>query len=94
MANKLTDIIVRMKKKSNTIKDYQKVFNSPEGKNVLNDLNRTCFLTQSTFTGDTHDSAFNEGQRAVLLRIYSILKTQPEKLMEDIIKYEESADEI
>jgi len=94
MANKFSDIVAKMKKKSNTIKSYQKVFNTLDGKKVLEDLNRSCFLTQSTFTGDTHDSAFNEGQRAVLLRIYSILKTQPEKLMEDIIKYEESANEI
>lgn len=61
--------------------DYQKTFNSEEGKRVLTDLRRRCpFLTDSiavTSGIDTNKLVYNEGQRSVLLHIYKMLRRDP-----------------
>ena len=55
--------------------DYQTVFNSPEGKNILHDLLRECrvFMTSQDAV-NPHNTAFNEGKRSVGLFIQSRLR--------------------
>ena len=61
--------------------DYKQVFNSPEGKNVLEDLKKRCsFYSTSHIKGDSHESAFLEGTRSVILFINNMLNKKP---MED-----------
>ena len=56
-------------------KNYELVFNSDEGKEVLNDLERRChFWSTTNIKGDSHESAYMEGQRSVLLFIKSMLR--------------------
>lgn len=61
--------------------DYQKVFNTPEGQRVLDDLRHRCpFLTDSIATSggiDVHKLLYFEGQRSVLLHIYKQLHRDP-----------------
>tara|TARA_R100000656_G_C3869107_1_gene111725 strand:- start:291 stop:509 length:219 start_codon:yes stop_codon:yes gene_type:complete len=59
------------------IKDYKFVFSSDEGKRVLDDLQRRCFYTSSTFVPDNANETFvREGQRSVVLHINNFLNTK------------------
>ena len=56
-------------------KNYQYIFNTDEGKEVLSDLERRCHYHSTTnVKGDSHESAYMEGQRSVLLFIKSMLR--------------------
>ena len=57
--------------------DYKTVFNTDEGQRVLSDLEKRChFLTTTNIKGDSHESAYMEGQRSVLLFIKQMLLTK------------------
>ena len=57
--------------------DYKTIFNSDEGKRVLADLEKRChFLSTTNIKGDSHESAYMEGQRSVLLFIKQMLLTK------------------
>jgi len=61
--------------------NYKQVFNSPEGKSVLEDLKKRCGFYSTTHTkGDSHESAFLEGTRSAILFINNMLTKKP---MED-----------
>jgi len=48
---------------------YKQTFNTDEGKKVLEDLRLRCFSKKTTFDKDANVTAFNEGQRQVVLHI-------------------------
>jgi len=57
--------------------DYKTVFNSDEGVRVIADLEKRChFMTTTNIKGDSHESAYMEGQRSVLLFIKQMLQTK------------------
>ena len=60
------------------INDYANVFSTEAGKRVLDDL-EISFGGLCYTKGDSHDTAFKEGQREVLMRIKGFL---------DYLKYE------
>ena len=61
-------------------KNYQYIFNTDEGKEVLFDLEKRCHYHSTTnVKGDSHESAYMEGQRSVLLFIKSMLRKDKEK---------------
>ena len=54
---------------------YKMIFESDEGKKVLSDLEkRYHFFSTTNVKGDSHESAYMEGQRSVLLFIKSMLQ--------------------
>jgi hypothetical protein len=56
-------------------KNYEYIFNTDEGKEVLIDLEKRCHYHSTTnVKGDSHESAYMEGQRSVLLFIKSMLR--------------------
>ena len=60
--------------------DYKVIFNSDEGVRVMADLEKRChFMTTTNIKGDSHESAYMEGQRSVLLFIKSMLQNENEK---------------
>ena len=60
--------------------NYKTIFNTDEGKEVLVDLERRCHYHSTTnVKGDSHESAYMEGQRSVLLFIKSMLQKENEK---------------
>lgn len=65
---------------------YQSVFSSPDGKAVLHDLMKAHGMLSSSYNGKFEDTVYNEGSRAVVLRIFKILNTKPEELVEAIDK--------
>jgi len=57
--------------------NYQYIFNTDEGKDVLSDLEKRChYHTTTNVKGDSHESAYMEGQRSVLLFIKSMLRKE------------------
>jgi hypothetical protein len=60
--------------------NYKYIFNTDEGKEVLADLEKRCHYHSTTnVKGDSHESAYMEGQRSVLLFIKSMLQKENEK---------------
>ena len=60
--------------------NYKTIFNTDEGKEVLADLEKRCHYHSTTnVKGDSHESAYMEGQRSVLLFIKSMLRNDKEK---------------
>ena len=61
-------------------KNYQYIFNTDEGKEVLSDLEKRCHYHSTTnVKGDSHESAYMEGQRSVILFIKSMPRKEKEK---------------
>ena len=61
--------------------NYQYIFNTDEGKEVLSDLEKRCHYHSTTnVKGDSHESAYMEGQRSVLLFIKSMLQKENENV--------------
>ena len=55
--------------------DYKVIFNSDEGVRVMADLEKRCHYHSTTnVKGDSHESAYMEGQRSVLLFIKQMLQ--------------------
>lgn len=60
--------------------NYKTTFGSADGEKVLADLKKRCSFETTTFVaGDSHDTAFREGQRAVVLFIQSMLNKKMEE---------------
>jgi len=60
--------------------NYKFIFNTEEGKQVLADLERRCHYHSTTnVKGDSHESAYMEGQRSVILFIKSMLRKDKDK---------------
>ena len=56
---------------------YKTVFGSDEGQEVILDLERRCHYHSTTnIKGDSHESAYMEGQRSVLLFIKQMLQKE------------------
>ena len=60
--------------------NYKFIFNTDEGKKVLADLEKRCHYHSTTnVKGDSHERAYMEGQRSVILFIKSMLRKDQEK---------------
>jgi hypothetical protein len=53
--------------------DYQTTFSTKEGERVLADL-ESAYYHRSSFTKDPYETAFNEGSRAVIVRILNLIR--------------------
>ena len=54
-------------------KDYMITFGTKEGERVLADL-LSAYYHRSSFSKDPYETAFNEGSRAVIVRIKNLIK--------------------
>lgn len=60
--------------------DYKQTFGSENGLRVLDDLKKRCsFYTTTNVQGDSHESAFKEGARSVVLFINNMLNKKENK---------------
>ena len=67
------------KKYHQLIKDYKITFGSDEGKRVLDDLKKRCHFHNTTHVkGDSHERAFYEGQRSIVVFMENLIN-QKEK---------------
>ena len=61
---------------------YNRTFNAPSGKEVMEDLAKFCRGLESTFNKDPYIAARLDGRREVFLRICHHLKLSPDELFE------------
>ena len=61
-------------------KNYQYLFKTDEGKQVMSDLEKRCHHhTTTNIKGDSHESAYMEGQRSILLFIKAMLQNEKDR---------------
>jgi len=59
---------------------YKQVFNSDNGKKVMEDLEKRCSYHMTThIKGDSHESAYLEGARSVVLFVKNMLTKKLEE---------------
>jgi hypothetical protein len=63
---------------------YQAAFSTKDGEKVLFDLMKEHYVLGATFSKDPLEMAFREGERNVVLRILTIMKTNVEELSKKI----------
>ncbi len=63
---------------------YQKVFGTEDGKIVLEDLRKRCFVDHTTYSDIHGQMSFNEGRRSVFMHIDTILKKDIRDILEDL----------
>jgi len=56
------------------IESYKQVFNTKDGKKVLEDLQKRFFMQSSTFSKDPYETAYHEGCRSVILTIHKLIQ--------------------
>ena len=60
--------------------NYKYIFTTDEGKQVMSDLEKRCHHhTTTNVKGDSHESAYMEGQRSILLFIKAMLQNEKDK---------------
>jgi len=74
------------RKKLNEIHDsYRAVFDSPDGERVLEHLVKVGFVDISTHTpGDSHDTAYKEGKRSIVISILRFIERDPRELLRQV----------
>ena len=70
-------MLQKMREKREMLEAYRKVFTSHEGKLVLRDMMKSCSFYDSTYNPDHSTMAFDEGHRAMVLRILNTIKLTP-----------------
>ena len=76
-----------------TVLAYQRCFDTDDGRQVLNDLMKSCHMMGTTLGNTAQDTAFNEGARSVVVRILKTFHTDIEQLDKLIAKMEEQEGE-
>jgi hypothetical protein len=56
------------------IESYKQVFNTTDGKKVLEDLEKRFFMHSSIFSVDPYETAYREGCRSVILTIKKLIQ--------------------
>ncbi len=59
----------------NIKRDYRITFGSKEGERVIADL-RSAYYKRSSFSKDTNEMAYREGQRSVIIRIINLIEEE------------------
>lgn len=65
---------------------YKLVFDTPEGKKVLEDLAKRCFAKNTTFSENNGQMAFNEGRRSIYVFILSMVEKDLTEILEELTK--------
>jgi len=59
---------------------YRRLFSTDDGKTVLNDLMKCCYVHRPTIGQTPEETYFNEGQRAVVIRILETSNKSSEEI--------------
>lgn len=90
MSNEVQKVMQEIKERKQL---YQNVFESPDGKRVLEDLSRHAFIRKTTFSENPQRTAFNEGQRSMVLHIQSMMAVDLERTKKLLEKQQGGNDE-
>jgi phenylacetate-coenzyme A ligase PaaK-like adenylate-forming protein len=67
---------------------YQRVFDSEDGRKVLRDLEKRCFINHTTYNDNHGQMSFNEGRRSIYVHIKNLLEKDLKQILEDLTKGE------
>lgn len=76
------------------IRAYKRVFNTPDGQRILDDLKRSCCYDRSTLYQGTELGQYHEGRRSVVLNIQSVMKKSIKKLRQQLSAKDKFTEEI
>ena len=66
---------------------YRRVFDTVDGKMVLEDLAKRCFENYTSFDANNpYQTSFNEGRRSVYKHIINLLNRDLKELLEELTK--------
>lgn len=73
---------------------YRLVYASPEGREVLQDILRSCRVNRSSHVrGDPYTTAYNEGKRAIGVTIGRLLNMSEDEALRFVEQQEDLTDE-
>jgi len=72
--------LFKRNERAERIRAYKRVFESEDGKRVLQDLMKSCHVFSSTMDANPHELAYREGERSTVLRIMRTLNIDPAEL--------------
>jgi hypothetical protein len=65
---------------------YHRVFGGPDGKAVLKDLEKRCFINYTTYNDSHGQMSFNEGRRSIYVHIKNLLERDLKEILEELTK--------
>jgi len=65
---------------------YHRVFDGEDGKAVLKDLEKRCFVKHTTYNDSHGQMSFNEGRRSIYVHIINLLEKDLEEVLEELTK--------
>lgn len=80
--------IKKARKRVNLIIAYQDTFKTKKGQEVLHDLMKRCHYFHSSFTGNSEETIFREGERNVINMILTELNLSPSEILKYLEKRE------
>jgi hypothetical protein len=76
----------RARTAAKTLNAYRRLFSTDDGQIVLKDLMQVCNMSRSVIGRDTHETYFNEGMRAVILRIIGTTNMEQQQVERIIVE--------
>jgi len=71
-----------MKEIENLKQNYKELFGADAGEKILEDLRLRFWIEGTTYTPDSNETAYREGQRSVVLFIQHMLRDDNKRLKE------------
>ena len=65
---------------------YKRVFNSEHGQQVIKDIEKACYVKNTTFSNEALEMAYREGMRSVALHIRTLMELDTEEMRNAISK--------
>jgi len=65
---------------------YQRVFDSEDGRAVLKDLLKRCYVNHTTIDDNPYKTYFNEGRRSIYMHIKNLLEKDLKDMLEEITR--------
>lgn len=65
---------------------YQRVFDTDDGKRVLADLRKRCYMNATTYNDNHGRMSFSEGRRSIYIHIENLLEKDLKKILEDLTR--------
>ena len=85
--NENTEIPIEIKKQiAENQQLYHRVFDTNDGKLVLEDLKKRCFINHTTYNDSHGQMSFNEGRRSIYVHIINLLNKDLKEVLEELTK--------
>jgi len=65
---------------------YKRVFLTDDGKKVLQDLEKRCFMNHTTYNDNHGQMSFSEGRRSIYIHIKNLIEKDLKDILEDLTK--------